>query len=979
MSAGFPRTAPEFSKGAPSGYVAGAGRGAVGFSTRSDIGPGAVGAKGVLPTGMSAPTLGSAPVGYVAGRGRGLGVPMADAKFGAAPSGYVAGRGRAMGSLAAGQGEAADTGDYSESNFDAFAGFSGSLFAQAAYDEDDAEADRIYDQVDRQVEARAGKKRALEAGSRDGSSSRPRIGDQFSDLKAGLAAVSAAEWDALPEVGDHSLKLTQRGRFADAGVAAPDSLMMANAGIGGSSALHEAAAASTGGGAMSGLAGTRGGQLGSRLDTMADDVHGQTVVDPRGYMTGLGGLHVSSDAEIGDIKRARLLLGSVTSTNPQHAPGWIAAARLEEVAGKPVAARKIAAQGCLACPSNEDVWLENARLNDAHNAKVVLAQAVRSLPQSVNIWLAASALEADKARKKIVLRRALELVPGSVLLWKAAVELEEAEDARILLGRAVECAPTAAELWLALARLETHENARKVLNRMRQALPAEPLTWITGARLEEANNASADVIHKIVRKMLSSLAQAQVTVSREQWIQEAESCEGAGASVTCAALISATLGLGVEDEDRTDTWVADAEACLARSPPRVETARAVLAHALGVFPSDCILWSTRVALERTHGTVDTLQEVLAAAVTRCPAVEVFWLMAAKHAWTTGGARGIADARDILQRACTCNPTAESIWLAGVKLEWENGEVVRARALLRKARGAAACARVWLKSMLLEYEAGDAAAALALADDAIAAFPTAPKLYMLAGQICQFSVANHERARHYFQRGREKCAKSAPLWVLSAVLEESMGLPNKARSILETARVGIPAEETLWVAATRLERRSGNEQAAAALLSRGIQALPTSGALWAEDLLTCSKPAQKSKSIDALKHCDNNAVVVLAVARLFDQDRKVDKARKWLQRAVALQPRLGDAWAYLFGFELRALSLLSERNSAAEEEVRKAQQSVLADIEAKCVLAEPNRGELWNRVHKRIENHRLGPAQVLRRCVEEISSITAKKS
>ena len=41
-----------------------------------------------------------------------------------------------------------------------------------------------------------------------------------------------------------------------------------------------------------------------------------------------------SDAEIGDIKKARLLLKSVITTNPKHAPGWIAAARLEEVAGK---------------------------------------------------------------------------------------------------------------------------------------------------------------------------------------------------------------------------------------------------------------------------------------------------------------------------------------------------------------------------------------------------------------------------------------------------------------------------------------------------------------------------------------------------------------------------------------------------------------------------------------------------------------------
>lgn len=42
---------------------------------------------------------------------------------------------------------------------------------------------------------------------------------------------------------------------------------------------------------------------------------------------------LQSDADIADIKKARTLLKSVTSTNPNHAPGWIAAARLEELAG----------------------------------------------------------------------------------------------------------------------------------------------------------------------------------------------------------------------------------------------------------------------------------------------------------------------------------------------------------------------------------------------------------------------------------------------------------------------------------------------------------------------------------------------------------------------------------------------------------------------------------------------------------------------
>ena len=50
------------------------------------------------------------------------------------------------------------------------------------------------------------------------------------------------------------------------------------------------------------------------------------------------------------------------STNPKHAPGWIAAARLEEVTGRMQTARNTIMKGCEVCPKNEDVWLEAVRL-----------------------------------------------------------------------------------------------------------------------------------------------------------------------------------------------------------------------------------------------------------------------------------------------------------------------------------------------------------------------------------------------------------------------------------------------------------------------------------------------------------------------------------------------------------------------------------------------------------------------------------------
>lgn len=130
-----------------------------------------------------------------------------------------------------------------------------------------------------------------------------------------------------------------------------------------------------------------------------------TAIDPKGYLTSLDSVVLKTDAEIGDIKRARMLFDSLVKSNPKHAPGWIAAARLEEHAGRMVAARKLIKAGCEQCPASEDVWLEAARLYSGEDAKVVLGSAVQHVDQSVKIWLAAADLETEVSAKKRVLRK----------------------------------------------------------------------------------------------------------------------------------------------------------------------------------------------------------------------------------------------------------------------------------------------------------------------------------------------------------------------------------------------------------------------------------------------------------------------------------------------------------------------------------------------------------------------------------------------
>ena len=253
------------------------------------------------------------------------------------------------------------------------------------------------------------------------------------------------------------------------------------------------------------------------------------MVDPQGYLTSLSGSRSLPRLRFSDVKKARrLLLKSVIGTNPKHAPGWIAAARLEELAGKLQAARSFIQRGCDACPQSQDVWIEAAPTQQPRDgAAAILARGVVSaLPRSTEIWIAAAKLEETDERKRRVLQ-SLENIPNSVRLWKAVVDLSSEEDARVLLSRAVECCPQHADLWLALARLETRDKARVVLNKARETLPTEPGIWIAAAKLEEAND-NAAIVGRILERAVKSLAAHGVAIDREFWLKEAETAERRG-------------------------------------------------------------------------------------------------------------------------------------------------------------------------------------------------------------------------------------------------------------------------------------------------------------------------------------------------------------------------------------------------------------------------------------------------------------------
>ncbi|KAK4991883.1 U4/U6 x U5 tri-snRNP complex subunit Prp1 [Elasticomyces elasticus] len=926
------------SQPAPENYVAGLGRGATGFTTRSDLGPAREGpSEDQIKEALAkrAAALGNAP-----------------------PTAY-------------GVKESKKDDDDDDDRFQDPENDVG-LFASGNYDREDDEADRIYQEVDERLDRRRKLRReAREKAEREEyERDNPKIQQQFADLKRALGSVSDEDWASIPEVGDltgknRRTKQNARQRF----YAVPDSVLAGardqqrlETSISADGTQTQNGGSESADGTMTNFAdigAARDRVLGLRLDQAAQGSSGtatsgtSTNIDARGYLTSLTSTErKAAEIPVGDIKRARVLLESVIKTNPKHGPGWIAAARLEEFAGKIVTARTVIARGCENCPKSEDVWLESIRLNSEvpQNAKIIAANAIKNNDRSVRLWVEAMKLENLPQAKKRVLRQALDHVPQSVVIWKEAVNLEEnPADARLLLAKATEMIPLSVELWLALARLETPDIAQVVLNKARKAIPASHEIWVAAARLQEQMGAT-NMVEKVMERAVKALAKENAMLTREEWIAEAEKCEKEGAVVTCRAIICKTLGSGLdEDDDRKQIWMSDARNSIGRG--MYETARVIYDYAIGVFVNRESIWLAAAELERNHGTRQALSDILEKATLACPQSEALWMQHAREKWQTGDVEG---ARRVLGTAFNRNPSNEAIWLAAVKLEADDGNYDRVRALLTKSRATANTDRVWVRSVAFERERDNVDEALDLVNQGLQIFPKAAKLWMQKGQIYE-RLGKLPQAREAYNTGTRACPQSVPLWLLASRIEERMGVLVKARSVLDRARLAVPKSPELWTESVRLERRAGNTAAAQQKMAQAMQEIPNSGLLWSEKIMHLEARTQrKPRSLEAVKRVDNDPVLFVTVARIFWSERRLDKAMNWFSKAVLLDPDQGDSWAWWYKFLLQH----------GTEEKR-------AEVVAKCVLSEPRHGEVWQTVFKAPENAGKPVEEVLKAVVAKL--------
>ena len=832
--------------------------------------------------------------------------------------------------------------DLGDSNYDEFAGYSGSLFQSGAFDKEDDDADKIYDMVEARMDSRRKKARHQQDDPSKSREDQPNLQKQFVDLKRELLSVSEDQWMQLPTAHERlKAKKVQKESISNI----PDSMLL---------------------GAPPGMPSSSITEVGEAkraiLSVTLDKDSSGLGINAEEYLNELSDKSSKTFSDIGEVKKARLLFKSVTKADPTNPTGWIAAARLEESTGNPDDAKAIIARALSHCGSCEELWLMAVRHEqNREKRKAIVANGIRKIPKSVGLWQEAAEQEEKQENKIRVLQKSLEIIPSAVSLWKSLINLTMSSDRSqvlLLLERAVECCPDSEEMWLTFAKLSDFSKAQKILNDARKAIPTSVSVWVSAAELAEAMSASETSIQAILLKGMDSLAKNGVTLDKSKWLETAVNSEKRSGNfnnlivptaltgIAVKKYIDAQLVAGTEPKAIKRALLKDHEEFVKSSPLVAESILSTAVHET-VLKERKGLWRKYLEYLVISGDLKKVEREFSLAVSTCPHAEVLWLTYAKFLWANLGDAG--KARKVLESAMHAITDSEDIYIAAARIE-ESFSVDSTRQIL--ATGRSHCpraSRLWIKAAQLERARGDVECTISICQEGVEQVGKKNsdlfKLFIIPCHVL-LEARRVEEAFGFAAKAVDACPLKAPVWAVAADIAVAQQDFNKARSVLERARVRLPSDELLWWKGFLVEElcHGKGSSSAKVFLSRALQACPGSGVLWACAVETEPVATRHPKCLDALKRCPNDPLVVCAVAKFFWIEKlQIDKARKWFLNALQMGKEYGQVWADIISFEMS----LGDENAYNLQSVLDQFSASVVDERSVC------KGFLWNQFRKQV--------------------------
>ncbi len=774
---------------------------------------------------------------------------------------------------------------------------------------EDQEAIREYERINEAMSRR--KKSKRKPFSTDEGKS--FVDEEFAAIKQSMQNVSAEEWANLPEAKSMAKKKKKPRELPD--VPLPDTIILQGASLAGEGKFSAFAAENEEYADVSQFGSARGKALEATLGCLASSAAANShSVNAAAY---LNEVEEREEDSIGDISNARTMYKSITSSFPANVDAWIAYVRIEERARNLKEAKRVCKKALENLPNSEQLWLEYIRivqlLAGKKEAKQLMHLALQQyVPQSTKIWIILCQAEEKAPTRRELYRKALEANPKSLELWMAFIdEEEEIENAKFLLHNALECIPEALELWIALSKMESYETARKILNKARKSCAPSFRIWLEAMKLEELNGSEFKVISNLLENSIADLKSFSIDFTSQQWFEHAIRLEKENFPF-CSEAIVQFLG---QDGKTLDAVLQSSTKFISQGA--FHCARMVFKYALLEMPNERSLWRQAALFEQKYGNLETFEALMQNATQICPKIEIFWLIYAKTMWKEG--RNPQKAISILLNALKNLPNSEEVHLALAKVYLSEKNLQKTEEIYLKIRSNLSHSpRLWCKYIWFEWcrAEGSTQKATELAKEAISLFPSFAKTRMILGQI-YLADNNLSESKAVWEAGTKACPNSIPLWILLSRVERQLAGEIKARAVLEKAKLLNPKNETLWLESIKTDK---------ILISKALKECSDSGELTFVSLMQESKHQRVFRATEALKTKPQEPWLHFALAKTFEQEKKIEKALESYKNCLEnnAQRRVADFYLHYILF-LRNL----DHSFGAESEELKIKNDFIA--------------------------------------------------
>jgi pre-mRNA-processing factor 6 len=173
----------------------------------------------------------------------------------------------------------------------------------------------------------------------------------------------------------------------------------------------------------------------------------------------------------------------------------------------------------------------------------------------------------------------------------------------------------------------------------------------------------------------------------------------------------------------------------------------------------------------------------------------------------------------------------------------------------------------------------------------------------------------------------------------------------ARSILEKSLKNITKNEKVWHEFILFEFNNNKFSNANVLLSKAQKEFPESGLIWSL-AISIEKINKHPIAAEALNKCERDEKVMLAVAKMYADEQLYEKAKKWLENIIRVNPQYGDAWIYYYKLE-------KDLENDSEE------------ILKRCKEANLSSGHLWKSITRKIENSKLKTHEIIQKAIDNL--------